>query len=227
MATRKHAFKRKRTRRTTTRRRRNMVVAISSRDQLPLPNRIRVRHRYCANIYIDATASAASSWTFQLNGLYDPDVTTTGHQPMGYDQFAALYEHYKVVGVRCQLEATGPPSSANSEQYIGMQFHENQSFTPSNIEQIVERGREVHQVLGNQTNRCKLVKYWSAKKWFGKEAYSGGDTAGTVSTNPTEGAFCSVYTTRAENHENPDGLSFLLTLDFIADWYGPLQMNQS
>lgn len=215
-------------RKRTYRKKRNLVVAIApGNQQLPLPNRMLVKMRYCQQLYLDASSSSASTWTFALNGLFDPDVTATGHQPMGFDQFSALYQYYKVLGTRVRLEACGATITTTSENYVGIQFHENLSYVPSDIMQIVERGREVHRLLGNQTNQAKLAMNWSAKKWYGKKVYSGYDTAGSIAANPSELAYCSVFVTRAENHENPDGLSLLLTFDYIVEWFGPLQMNQS
>jgi hypothetical protein len=43
------------------------------------------------------TGGAAVGYVFSANGLYDPNITSTGHQPMGFDQLMALYEQYYVV----------------------------------------------------------------------------------------------------------------------------------
>jgi len=221
--------KTKRNRRRQRRRTGNRAVyAIApGNQQLPVPNRMIVKMRYCDTNQLNADGSAASTVTYALNGLFDPDVTGVGHQPMGFDQFAALYQSYKVLGARVTFEACGAPSGSTSDQYVGFQFHENSSYTPSNIVQIIERGRERHKVLGNQTNRAYLTMNWSAKKWYSKENYSGQDTAGTISANPTEICYCSVFTTRADNSENPDVISYVVKIDYIVEWFGPLQMNQS
>ena len=68
---------------------------------------------------------------------------------------------------------------------------------------------------------------WNAKDWYGSDNYSGQDTSGTISANPAEQAYCSVFVTRAENGENPDALSYVITFDYVVEWFGPLQMNQS
>lgn len=39
-----------------------------------------------------------NSFLFRGNGLFDPDVQVGGQQPMGFDQWAALYRHYRVIG---------------------------------------------------------------------------------------------------------------------------------
>jgi len=39
----------------------------------------------------------AGSYVFSANGMYDPNITGTGHQPLGFDQMMVLYEQYVVV----------------------------------------------------------------------------------------------------------------------------------
>jgi hypothetical protein len=38
--------------------------------------------------------------------MYDPDLTGTGHQPMGYDQWSALYSQFQVLSSHCRLRGT-------------------------------------------------------------------------------------------------------------------------
>lgn len=47
-------------------------------------------------LLIPGGTTAATGHMFRLNSVYDPDYTATGHQPRGYDQWAALYAYYRV-----------------------------------------------------------------------------------------------------------------------------------
>jgi hypothetical protein len=57
------------------------------------------------------TAGLASDYKFNLNGLFDPDLTGTGHQPYGYDQISTFYARWVVTRCRYQIRLT---SSAGS-----------------------------------------------------------------------------------------------------------------
>ena len=55
---------------------------------------------YAENGYqLNTTSGLCGVRIFSLSSLFDPDVTGTGHQPVGYDQIMALYEEYIVKGV--------------------------------------------------------------------------------------------------------------------------------
>lgn len=57
--------------------------------------------QYSQNILLNPQADnlgagGANAWIFSVNSLFDPDTTGTGHQPMYYDNYAQLYNRYKV-----------------------------------------------------------------------------------------------------------------------------------
>lgn len=72
-----------------------------------LPPSLTMKHVYVANIKLDNTGATnvAATQQWRLNSLYDPDLTSTGHQPYYYDQIQALYNEYCVYGVLVDLYA--------------------------------------------------------------------------------------------------------------------------
>jgi len=50
--------------------------------------------KYCSAV----VTNNAGQYVFNLNSLFDPDLTGVGHQPYGYDQLAVLYNRYRVIG---------------------------------------------------------------------------------------------------------------------------------
>lgn len=55
------------------------------------------------------------TYDFRLNSLFDPNRTGTGHQPIGFDQLAALYLNYRVYACRYKVtlvvEASTQPAT--------------------------------------------------------------------------------------------------------------------
>jgi len=198
-------------------------------DDLPFPNKIICRHRYAQTFTLDGGTGSASSFSIGLNDLYQP--IAGGHQPMGFDQMAALYQKYKVLG--CKVTATFANISNTLDtgnQYVGLQIHENSSYSPSYITQIVERGRCAYKLLGLANgghDTAQLSVNWSGKEWYGKNNYSGQDVAGSISSNPAESCYVAIFSAADYDGQNPGGCDVLVVIDYIVEWFGPVQMNQS
>ncbi len=47
--------------------------------------------------FSESASAAGGYYTFSLNGVYDPDVTGTGKQPIGFDQLSAMYYSFRVI----------------------------------------------------------------------------------------------------------------------------------
>ncbi len=86
----RNAFKRKKSMR------RSRAVKTFPKTQL-------VELTYCDEIGIPEL-SAGAPYKFRLNSIFDPDVTSTGHQPRGHDQWNAIYNKYCVIGARVIVE---------------------------------------------------------------------------------------------------------------------------
>ena len=62
------------------------------------------------------TSLGVEAYAFRANGLYDPDVTGTGHQPYGFDQYMVLYQRYKVL--RSRITVSFAPSGDNDANEV-------------------------------------------------------------------------------------------------------------
>lgn len=51
------------------------------------------------------TGSLGSAWRiFRAASIYDPDFSGAGHQPLGHDQWQALYRRYRVLTCKAEVE---------------------------------------------------------------------------------------------------------------------------
>jgi len=60
------------------------------------PSTKTVALRYVANFALDASGGSSAIQVFSANSCFDPDVSGTGHQPMFFDNYSALYSNYRV-----------------------------------------------------------------------------------------------------------------------------------
>lgn len=54
-----------------------------------------------------------AEYVYRLNSCFDCDQSGVGGQPMGYDQWKALYSVYRVVAVEVEVQAVGNGTNAN------------------------------------------------------------------------------------------------------------------
>jgi len=68
---------------------------------------------YCDQASYDSTSSVVAYNCYRANSCFDPDVTGVGHQPLGYDQWSALY--YCWVVPYCDVEMTVTSGSSETQ----------------------------------------------------------------------------------------------------------------
>jgi hypothetical protein len=174
---------------------RDIVPRVAQRDQMNqiqelwtpvFPARTTRRLRYSTNITLSSTVGAVASHVFSANGLFDPDITSTGHQPMGFDQLMLSYEHYTVTGAHmlCSFKNT---TTSNPNVSISVQ----PSPTPiTAIDQIIEWGlieRDFLEFKGVSGSIKALDSRCSIRKVMGvRDIIDVTDLQGSSAANPVE-----------------------------------------
>lgn len=62
------------------------------------------------NLLSEAAPGAGFVWSYRMNSLFDPDFTGIGLQPLGFDQFSALYGRYAVVSASFEVSFSNTTS---------------------------------------------------------------------------------------------------------------------
>lgn len=120
-----------------------------------------------------ANGTLAAAYQFKVNSIFDPYLTGGGHQPLGRDTWAAIYNYYKVLETRISVIVT-------SNQILNNQFSRttdavatDSTSTGTTIQGTVHGGllditanppstytkwREVSQVSANQQERFSNIQ---------------------------------------------------------------------
>lgn len=98
-------------RKTTTQITRNYTSYIPRAPALA-PSAIFVKLSY-ATTYFPASA-VLNDRVFAGNGLFDPDITGTGHQPLGFDQWMGIYDRYRVHASSIKVTTLNKATAAGS-----------------------------------------------------------------------------------------------------------------
>lgn len=151
-----------------------------------LPPSILMKHVYVDNYKMDNTGTPAVAATqqFRLNSLYDPDYTSTGHQPYYYDQIAALYSEYCVYGVLVDVYAGS--ESATSPILLTIQPSLTSSL-PSDAKLGLERPNSIRLFIDAGGASQRLVKYFKIYQILGvpKSECFIDDALSASGTNPS------------------------------------------
>lgn len=143
-------------------------------------------HKYYDTFKLTSTSGVMQVAKFSCNGMYDPDISGTGHQPMYFDQMTSLYNHYCVIGSRIKFRIV-PNTALTKAVHVGLFINDDPTVTPTESYQIAEQSTGKLLQLAPLTNSSRiLTSKWSAKKMFGKSVLANTDLQGTVTGNPTE-----------------------------------------
>lgn len=160
------------------------VAALKS---LTVPDRMLLKLPYYADVRLTKSGASSYTWNWNLNSIYDPDRTGTGHQPLGYDQWGIFYNRYRVYGVQFDVTYTNmtsiPCRVFNTAGNEGLTSQDESMLEQAHIKsvQLAPAGS------GKDTMRIK--KFYSIPRIMGRPtvAYKSDDRYGAQwGANPDE-----------------------------------------
>jgi len=167
--------------------------------QVGFPRQQAVKLRYVSTVSINPAATQLGYHFFRANSLYDPDYTSAGHQPMTYDMWGTLYNHYVVVGSRITVTFGGDGSTGQTPLIYGVALTDDPTST-SNPTTLLENGTTGYRITSpngpGQLARCpRYSKGFSAKRFFSVVNPTDNVTriGASISADPTEVAFFAVF----------------------------------
>jgi hypothetical protein len=162
----------------------------------------RCRCRYYDVVGISTGVSLAGTYVYSANGMYDPDVTGTGHQPMGWDQMMLSFEHYCVLNATMTVTVRHT-STAQSAAFAIVQYAGATAIT--DFTRVVENGLLVRNRL-NATPYDGSIQTFKSRMDVAKfgglpDILDNPDYKGDLSNNPAEQSYFHL------SFWNPDSVS--------------------
>ncbi len=189
---------------------RRMAVPRMIRGSTPMPRTVTKKFTYVEAAFI-TLSSARGRYQFTCNGMFDPNFTGTGHQPLYYDQMMQLYNHYTVISSRAIVTVA---DSVNRQIQLAF-YVDDDTNAENNAEYAAERpGAESFFGYLAQDQNTKLAQSWNAKATFGGNPLSQEKLQGTAGANPTE---LSYYTLVAYDLAlNDSAIYFSIKIEYTA-----------
>lgn len=182
-----------------------------SRSDFGFPDLLKTKLHYCDVVQLTASAGSPGLWQFRMNSLFDPDFTGTGHQPQWFDQLAAVYQRYRVLGAK--ITAKFIPNTINSAEVgdtgpyiVGITTKVGSTFAAATYAAILEDGNSINDIVVDKqggNNLKVLSNTYSPMRDTGLDPYD--DTLGAlVSANPTTQYFATVWAMDISESVAPD-----------------------
>lgn len=172
-------------------------------------------------------ASPVESYAFAGNSLYDPDVSGAGHQPLYFDQYALIYQKYRVLGCKISLDIINV--SGNSALYYVVEPNTTQS-TLTSLSEILEQSRATAPKFVPIAQRIasKHQRYISTRKVCGlTKSQLFDDTFGALTTaNPNNLWYWNLFFQSADNASNV-ACDFIVKLTYYVQFFDKINTAQS
>ncbi len=149
------------------------------------PNKMLTRLRYCDTIYLSNSAGGIARQVFNINSTFDPDQTSTGHQPLYRDTYAGIYDQYAVVAVKATVKII---NNSSNPIHCGM-FIDDDTTSSTSYNVLMEQNNGLHTLLpgiNGSLSSHTFVLTWTAKKFLGIDPYTSQTYKTAVGSNPTE-----------------------------------------
>lgn len=147
---------------------------------------------YCDHIQLSSSAATyitGAKETFRLNSLFDPNLTSAGHQPYAYDQISGMYSYYRVYEAAFEIKFVNPSTDYQYAAVLIQSSADSYSLTGKTGNYIAEKPGGFFAPIKNSESSGPLtvihgVKIWEVEgetynNWLGNSGYQA-----LVSGNP-------------------------------------------
>lgn len=191
---------------------------------LGFPKQMLMAHKYVEPLLLSAGAGSLQNFNYACLGMFDPRSAAGGHQPLYYDQMAALYDHYVVIGSK--IIVTLVPTDQNYMATIIL--NDDPAVTATNWSTQVEQSNVTSAlVLKNSTRPTKLVKKFSTKKTFPGSILAREELQGSPTTNPIENNQFTISIQAVDQITALGGVYGKVEVQYIALWFELKDVDQS
>jgi len=198
------------------------------------PQNVITKLRYC-DYGAFANTTSAAGYNYRANSVFDPDQTATGHQPLYFDNFAAVYNRYRVLGsiIRVkftpQADKTGTNIAAQGGPWIvGI----NGTTDTTNYATVGPTRMEVNdatwELLGARsggTDVVEVISTYSPDKTLGKPADDDVVSA-AVSASPSQQWYWQLFVVDTTGNSTVD-LEFVTAIEYTVEFFEPKNQAQN
>lgn len=186
---------------------------------------------YVDAISLDTGTAAITSHVFRCNSIFDPDFTTTGHQPLMRDEYFLLYQSYRVLSSKIKVTPIPVTNDILLPSLYGVYQNESSSLIYSLGTSVIEdqRNKGSWGILGNQAELAQFKSKsasFNAKRNLGADGMLNTTLQTSNPTNVEDTAFFHIWSASIAGN-NPGAVTFLVQMDFIVEYTDPAVLTPS
>lgn len=171
----------------TTRRRSARQKLVSIGRSFPEQIRTTIRYVDYKTFGAPLASSTISKIFMKCNGIYDADSATGGHQPLGFDQWTAIYNHWVVVASTVRARYLINSDSTLDAMFLCGIYEDDDATNTLGVYELQEgSGRKDSAVVSTNSPHATLYKSWKSKRKFSSNPLADVYQRGTNAADPTE-----------------------------------------
>lgn len=191
----------------------------------PIPNRSFVVLKYCIGYQSDGTTFDKR---FNMNSIFSPEYSG-GHQPLGRDQYAVLYNRYRVWSCSARISCISQGSVTVPESVTLLANNSTNAYTTYD-EACEQKGAITKIVAPGGADATIFYKKWSLLAVTGqtRQGYKDDRYQALMSAKPAEDIILHLlFATTQSAAVASTALQFRVNLEFYTELFDPIPVAQS
>jgi len=153
-----------------------------------LPTKLMASLKWREYIALTSTSGVLTNYYFSCNNMQKPNINSGTHQPMYFDQYMSMYNHFHVIGSKCKVTFLNSGSGGTAAA-VGIYLNDDASSTGlTTYDAYSEQTKCRVKIMGigATDDREILTQKYSAKKVYGGSVLSNNALRGNSTTAPAE-----------------------------------------
>lgn len=213
------------------RRKKNAVIRPPkplSSSGLPLTKVVKMR--YVHSFTLDAGIGTVAHQVFRANSIFDPDLTGTGRQPLGHDEWNNFYGTYQVIGSKIRLSVASQGAAAYTGTGIITLRLTHDPAPSGGFDTVDLEQRDCSWKVYNSGyagNNWKMSKGFSLRRFFQTTTLDDDTTMRAFGANPAKEGYYVISTRGVDATGNPDAVDIVAQIDYIVMLRDPKDLASS
>lgn len=193
----------------------------------PVPYKLSTAMIYNERVTLSPSLGLPGVHVFSANGTFDPNITGVGHQPRGFDQMMALYDHNVVIYSEICVDYHPQNAGATITPAIAIVALRDFSSVSLNRDDYIELSDTVWKTTSPQGSATRIKMAENPNKFLGRGSpLSDPDLKNSNSSNATEQAYWHVALANATGTD-PSSISVNVVIKYTVVFLEPKNVGQS